>query len=180
MIRHPPAAVAAGVCYGRTDLPLRAPAGACAGGLTRLIAATLARPAPVFTSPLQRCAVLARALHPAPEEDPRLMEMHFGDWEMRRWSDLPRGEIDAWAADPVGLVVPGGESVAALCRRTGDFLHDLGRRGIGEAVLVTHGGVMRACVRHLAPTEAAWLSLPFACGSASLIDGDRLCWKDRV
>jgi alpha-ribazole phosphatase len=179
LIRHPPAAVPEGVCYGRTDLPLRAPADGCAERLTRLIAAAFVRPPPLFTSPSQRCAVLARALHPAPEEDPRLMELDFGDWEMRRWSELPRGQIDAWAADPVGYAVPGGESVAALCRRTGDFLHELARRRIEDAVLVTHGGVMRACVRRLVPTQSAWLSLSFAYGSASLIDGRRLRWRNR-
>jgi len=179
LIRHPPAAVADGVCYGRADLPLRDPADACAGRLARLISASFATPPPLFTSPLQRCAVLARLLHPAPQADARLMEMDFGDWELRHWDQLPRGQIDAWATDPLGHVVPGGEAVAALCRRTGDFLDDLARRGIRDAVLVTHGGVMRACVAHLVPGHAAWQSLSFMYGSASLIEGGHLRWRNR-
>lgn len=128
--------MAAGLCYGRTDLPL---AEDVAGWAQNLRAAT-AEKLPCYTSPLQRCRLLAEALHPAPEADPRLMEMDFGAWEMQPWDAIPRAGLDAWAADPLGFAPPGGESVTQMQARLLDFLAE---RTETELLLVTHGGVIK-------------------------------------
>ena len=74
----------------------------------------------IVASPLRRAQDLARRLGD-PETDARLVEMDFGAWEKRRWDDLPRDEIDAWAADFTGYAPPGGESVGAMAARTVDW-----------------------------------------------------------
>lgn len=170
LIRHPKPAIDTGICYGRSDLGLAEDAIVRAAALRPLLPAD----APLWSSPLRRCLELAQALHAAPAIDARLMEMHFGDWEMRRWDDIPRHQLDAWAADPVGYAPPGGESPAAMRRRVAALLAELPE----VAVLVAHGGVLRACVAEL--TGAAdWHALHFDYGSATLIEDGRLIWKNR-
>jgi alpha-ribazole phosphatase len=162
LIRHPPPEVAAGLCYGATDLALAGDAHTTAAALRARLPPAL----PVFSSPLQRCLALARALHPAPVNDPRLAEMNFGAWEMCAWNDIERAALDAWAADPLHYTPPGGESVSRMEQRVLDFLADLERLNHAAAILVTHAGVMKIISGHaqrLPPAD--WMQLRFACGS---------------
>lgn len=142
LIRHPPPQIAAGVCYGRSDVAVRAQ------DCLRIAADLLGQGgwpqgAPVFSSPSQRCRALALRLHAAPVFDARLMEMDFGLWEMRAWDDIPRQEVDAWAADTVHYRPGGGESAEQMAHRIMAFLSDLHERAGPEAVIVGHGGSLR-------------------------------------
>ena len=154
LLRHPKPQVAAGVCYGSTDLAI-AP-----GELERVLAelSDLPNQATVYSSPLRRCAELARRLPcAAPRFDPRLVEMDFGDWEMRRWDDIARAEIDAWAADLVHYRPGGGDSVLHMAQRVAGFYADLQRQQ-ADAIVVCHAGTIRllaACHAGLAPADAA-------------------------
>jgi alpha-ribazole phosphatase len=170
LIRHPKPDIDTGVCYGRSDLGIVEDAAERAAALRALLPGA----APLYTSPLRRCLELARLLHAAPVIDERLLEMHFGAWEMQRWDEIPRQQIDAWAADPVGYAPPGGESPAELRRRVAALLGELPE----VAVLVAHGGVLRACVAELVGS-ADWHELHFDYGSASLIEDGRLVWRNR-
>jgi alpha-ribazole phosphatase len=172
LVRHPPPAVAAGTCYGRTDLPLAADPAACAGALRALLPAD----APLYSSPLLRCRRLAELLHPAPVIDARLRELDFGEWEMQRWDAIDRAALDAWAGDPLGFAPPGGEAVADLRLRVADFLAQLP----DEAVLIGHAGVMKLCAAELAGVPAAtWFAMRFDYGTATLIEDGRLVWQNR-
>lgn len=158
LIRHPPPQVAAGICYGRTDLALADDVAAAAAR----IRPQLPPHVPLFTSPLQRCRQLADALHPAPQSDERLQEMHFGDWEMTPWSQIQREALDRWAADPLGYAPPQGESVGELQRRVLHFLCETQDRGLKSAALVTHAGVMKVIVgrvQEMLPRQ--WMALKF-------------------
>lgn len=170
LIRHPPPAVAPGICYGATDLPLAGDPAACAAALAPLLPAD----APVFSSPLERCRRLAERLHGAPIVDRRIREIDFGDWEMQPWDRLDRALLDAWAADPYHFTPPGGEAVAALRARVAAFLAGLP----DEAVLVAHAGVIKACAAELAG-EADWFGLRFDYGAVSLIEDGRFAWRNR-
>lgn len=171
LIRHPPPDVAPGICYGRTDLGLAADPAPLAQSLRALLPAAV----PLYSSPLARARLLAEALHPAPRFDDRLREIDFGHWEMQPWDGLDRGLLDAWAADPFGFAPPGGEAVAALRARVAGFLAELA----GDAVLVAHAGVIKACAAELAG-EADWFGLRFDYGAASLIEDGRFVWKNRA
>ncbi|MYN05577.1 phosphoglycerate mutase [Pseudoduganella sp. DS3] len=142
LIRHPQPEVAPGVCYGSSDLP--AAAAALAQGhaaLTPQLAPLLARGAHLYSSPLRRCSALAGLLG-APTLDARLAEMDFGAWELRAWSDIPRAEVDAWAADLLDYRPGGGETVREVAARVQSFLYQLHDRQQG-AVIVCHAGTMR-------------------------------------
>lgn len=169
LIRHPPPAVAPGICYGTTDLPLADDPGIHAEALRHLLPADV----PLFSSPLARCRRLADLLHPAPIIDARIREIDFGDWEMQAWDQLDRALLDAWAADPCRFVPPGGEAVAALRTRVAAFLAELP----DAAVLVAHAGVIKVCAAELAGA-ADWFALRFDYGTASLIEDGRFVWRN--
>jgi alpha-ribazole phosphatase len=142
LVRHPQPEVGQGMCYGASDVAVseaelaRVHAGLRAAGLPGDL--------PVYASPLQRCARLARRLQPAaPVLDARLAEMDFGRWEMQAWDAIPRAEIDAWAADLLHYRPGGAESVLDVARRVAAFLDGLRQAGHREALLVCHAGTIR-------------------------------------
>lgn len=158
LIRHPAPRVDAGICYGRTDLTLAEDVAAAAARISPQLPPHL----PVFTSPLQRCRLLADALHPTPQPDLRLQEMNFGAWEMSPWNLIQREALDGWAADPLGYRPPNGESVGQLQERVQNFIAETRREGMERAVLVTHAGVIKVIVGHAQGLPAKqWMALSF-------------------
>ncbi len=158
LIRHPRPLIAPGICYGQLDIACEDPS-AAAERLRRELPAGL----PVWSSPLQRCRVLAEALHPAPRVDHRLAEMHFGEWEGMRWDDIPREELDAWAANVLDYAPPSGESPRQLQARALEFVASLSEP---EAILVTHAGIIRmlqAFWGNLPPESWSELHVDYAC-----------------
>lgn len=160
LIRHGKPEVDIGICYGSSDLPVREQEH------RRVMEATLPalpRAVPVVSSPLQRCRVLAEAIAEAadaPEmsQDSRLAEIHFGEWEMRTWDEIPRSEIDAWATDVVHYQPGKGESVLDVATRVRDFYDDMRGSGITEAIIVCHAGTIRLlqqCLSHTLPVDIA-------------------------
>lgn len=142
LVRHPQPDIAQGLCYGASDVPV-APA-----DLTRvhlmLSDAGLPGDLPVYASPLQRCALLARRMQPAVLHfDTRLAEMDFGAWEMRAWDAIPRDEVDAWAADLLHYRPGGAECVLDVARRVSAFVDELRQAGHAQALLVCHAGTIR-------------------------------------
>lgn len=159
LVRHPQPMIAPGICYGRSDLAV-APE-----QLAQTLAAlstTLPQGLPLYSSPLQRCAILAAQLaaplrSPAPQLDARVAEIDFGDWELRPWDDIARTDIDAWAADLVNYRPGGGESLLQMAIRIAAFYADLQRQQ-GDAIVICHAGAMRllsACHAGLAPADMA-------------------------
>ena len=84
LVRHPKPNCEKGLCYGRLDLECDAAAlDAAASRLT-----DIARGHRIVSSPSRRALDLAARLGGAAVLEPRLQELHFGDWEGRRWQDL--------------------------------------------------------------------------------------------
>jgi len=190
LIRHPRPLVAPGVCYGQLDLPLAEPVASAAAPLRAALLA--ARPAgdadaplTVISSPLQRCRLLAAALHPAPRFDPRLLEVDFGAWEGTPWEAIPRADLDRWAADPFGFTPPGGEAPATMAARVVAFAADLEALAAGgDLVVVAHHGPLRVLAAHLLglpPTAALRLQFDFARLACFSVDraGTVLRWLNR-
>jgi alpha-ribazole phosphatase len=142
-------------CYGRLEVALTPHFAAEADAL----AARLARPDRVVTSPLARCRRLAdhlgARLHAPVAVDADWQEIDFGRWEGLPWSEVPRPELDAWAADLMHARPHGGESVAMLLARTRRAL-DRCRAAPGHALVVTHAGPIRAALLATGGNAAAW------------------------
>lgn len=149
LIRHPRPAIEHGICYGRSDVAVLEGEEEYAAQALRL---RLPGNAPLYSSPALRCRGLAQklaaALHGgAIDVDARLLEMDFGSWEMRRWDDIPREEIDAWAGDLLAYPPGGKESVLQFARRVHAFYEEL-RSKRQDAIVVCHAGtirLLRAC-----------------------------------
>jgi alpha-ribazole phosphatase len=142
LIRHTRIAAPAGVCYGRSDVPLAATFPEDARAVRERLPWI---PAEVWTSPAQRCRALAEQLGAAQVRiDPRLQELDFGEWEGRRWNEFHGPASVAWARDPWNERPPAGETAAELWARVQAFRAELLARGADRIALVTHAGVIRA------------------------------------
>jgi alpha-ribazole phosphatase len=159
LVRHPRPAVEAGICYGAADVPVDAAELDLARAALR--AYGLPGQLPVYASPLGRCAVLARSLPAVSLRfDARLAEMDFGSWEMRAWSEIPRADVDAWAADLLHYRPGGGESVLDVAARVASFVDELRASAVPEALVICHAGTIRllAAMREGLPLEQAALA----------------------
>jgi alpha-ribazole phosphatase len=161
--------VAPGICYGQSDLPLQMPI-AQQTETVNALRDRLPKEAPVFSSPLLRCAELAAMLDAAYVQDVRLQEMHFGAWEMHAWEDIGPQALDTWANDLAGFRPPEGETGYEVQQRALAWLREISDRH-HEVVVVTHAGVMRALqAHHQALPGAAWLTLRYDYGQLVRLD----------
>lgn len=160
LVRHPRPIVAANTCYGSTDLSVAAEELALARAS---LLPVLPKKAALFSSPLRRCRELSVSLAEtlecqAPTYDERLAEMHFGDWEMRSWDDIPRASVNAWSNDMVAYQPGGGESVLQVAQRVRAFRDELSGLNIEHAIVICHAGIIRllaACEHGLSAPEMA-------------------------
>lgn len=147
LLRHAAVALEAGLCYGASDVPAHA---ALTQEAALQAAAILPAGLPIATSALGRARKLGAALHTLrpdlgpPQADARLNEMNFGQWELQPWNAIPRSAFEAWMADFAHHRFGGAESTQALLNRVAAALGELRASGEGEAVWVTHAGVIRA------------------------------------
>ena len=152
LIRHPKTVAPGGTCYGALDLEASPERLAADTGRN---AAILPPDARFVCSPQRRARALAEALAGGlVETDARLVEMDFGEWEGRLWADLPRDEIDAWAADVGGYAPPGGESVEAVHARVMDWWEGVEITD-SPLVVVSHGGPLRLIAAHVTGSTPA-------------------------
>ena len=153
LIRHTTLQIAAGICYGQSDIDVSANFMDEANALKQKLANS--QFAAIYSSPLQRCAKLAGSLDRAePILDVRLMELHFGDWELQAWDDIPRDYFDIWAQDYANLAPPNGETFSQLQARGLSFLAEMLAKHKAEHIaIVTHGGMIRALLAHVLNME---------------------------
>jgi alpha-ribazole phosphatase len=177
LIRHPRPNDVAGLCYGRQDVPVDAESVARAAAMVReQIPEPVLRAAGIFTSPSERCMLLARELAAprAPSVALDLQEMSFGAWEGRNWEAVPRDQLDAWAAD-VWDYRPGGAESAAMVAQRWRRWSTLMRRTMNVSVIaVTHAGVIRvalACAGILNTSTFSQSAIDF--GSVHRVDAER-------
>jgi alpha-ribazole phosphatase len=181
LIRHTAVKALPGICYGRSEVPVAESFAADVEGLMKTLRERMrmARdeselagrglPRVIWTSPAERCRVVAEILRAKINEDrdrevsveirvdERLAELNFGAWESQSWDTLRGPEVDAWMNDPWRKRPPGGETAEEMWTRVGAFRAE--RRGEdrfrSNDLVVTHGGVIRAW-RSLAEEREWW------------------------
>ena len=149
LIRHTSLQIQSGVCYGQSDIDVAA---SFADELNQLmLKLSDTRFDAIYASPLQRCSKLALALEQGEVlHDERLKELHFGDWEMQAWDEIPRETFDVWAQNYADLAPPNGETFSQLQQRGLMFLNDmLNKHAEQNLLVVTHGGMIRAYLAHV-------------------------------
>lgn len=148
LLRHTALSQATGICYGRSDLPLAATSAEDIAAVLAMLPAVDR----IVSSPATRCRKLAEAAQRAQRGsrvtltyDERWFELDFGRWEARPWDDVPRADLDAWAADTWNVAPGGGENAKALYARVASALDDLRKDGgAGRTLVVAHAGSLRA------------------------------------
>ncbi|MGI9255358.1 MAG: histidine phosphatase family protein [Salinispira sp.] len=151
-VRHPEADIPENICYGHSDPE----PGSGWQERIQLFAGMLGRENNkidvIISSPLRRCKIaaeyLAGLLNVRLIIDDRLMEINFGEWEGRSYTELWEKEerYRIWMNDWKTAACPGGESLPMLTDRLRGFLrspsapyspHENG------VLLFTHAGVIR-------------------------------------
>jgi broad specificity phosphatase PhoE len=148
LVRHcEPDEDARGRCYGSLDVGL-----SDAGRAHALeLAARLSADA-VWTSPRLRARETAAPLAADPFVDDDLRELDFGELEGRTFDEIAASMPDLyreWMETPTRVRFPRGECWADLKERAVRSI----ARIEGDAIVVTHGGVIRAAL-------SDWLAIP--------------------
>lgn len=146
LIRHTTPHIEKGVCYGQSDLDLVE----TYSDEFRTVVSKLPHEFDAYyTSPLKRCLHLTMHLTEEFNTDHRLMEFNFGDWEMKKWDDIPKAHIDPWMKDFVNVSVPSGESMAAMNERVKAFFAELVTKDYNRVAVITHSVVIRIVLCHV-------------------------------
>ncbi len=103
----------------------------------------------VVSSDLSRAVTTADAIMGARQRLPHvpgLREMHFGDWELRRFDEIEAEDpahIRAFWESPGDIAPPNGESWNQVSRRVDDAVDELRMRHTGrDLVIVAHFGAI--------------------------------------
>ncbi len=141
LIRHTTPDITPGICYGQTDLSLT---DSFEQEKAEVHNKLLSRYDAIYTSPLQRCALLADSIE-APKRfiDDRLIEYNFGDWELLPWSEFKSEGAKSWMNNFVDQPAPNGDSMISMQQRVMEFFDALLQKNYSSVALVTHSGVQR-------------------------------------
>ena len=178
LVRHTAVDVESGTCYGQSDVPLKesfeSEAAIVKAKLDALVDSGI-KFNEVYTSPLSRCVKLATycGYADANKED-KIKEINFGEWELRKFSEIKDPRLQEWYDNYLEVRVTGGESFRDQFERVAEFLGKLRNSELlsrnseldsefrshtppsNAALLFTHGGVIgcaRVFAKQLAPEE---------------------------
>lgn len=166
---------------GRTDVALTQTGFDQMQASWRILSARLAQGSALASSPLQRCQRFAQSLQ---GQAPLRGELALCDWaremDFGQWDGLPQSEVyrcwpelaDGFWREPQRHTPPDGEPLEHFCQRVWlgwqQWLGELAAAELPGALLVCHGGVMRALLSHVLQPEhlpgAPWftsLDLPY-------------------
>ncbi|WP_439183263.1 alpha-ribazole phosphatase [Carboxylicivirga taeanensis] len=144
LIRHTTPKVEKGICYGQLDLDVNNDFDCEAKAIMEQLPSQ--KFCSVYTSPLQRCSMLAQKLfyQQTITQEERLKELNFGDWEGMAWNTIDKERLKEWGDNYLLQPPPNGESFSELMHRVDDFYSYLISKSYQRVALVTHSGIMRA------------------------------------
>lgn len=158
LVRHTEPAIEKGICYGQADIEIKADE-------FRMSVSGISDQLPddidiIYSSPLKRCSHLAEHIQSLQYSllqvrlDPRLKELHFGDWELKAWDEINQADLQPWMEDFVNKRTPNGESNMDLHVRALSFLDDL-PESANKIAVFTHAGVIRSILTAVNGTALA-------------------------
>ncbi|MCR4995012.1 MAG: alpha-ribazole phosphatase family protein [Bacteroidales bacterium] len=163
LIRHTSVDVPPGTCYGWSDVPVsphfEEEAAACKQRLMGLSFDV------VYTSPLTRAKQLANYCGFSDAiDEPRMMEMYMGDWEMKRFDEIQDPQLREYYENYLDSPTRNGESFRDLYKRVTDFISELRRNVSAEACVAVfcHGGPIICAMAYagIFPVEEGYANLP--------------------
>jgi len=148
IIRHTTPDIEKGICYGQSDLDVANSFESEVSQILRKV--TSNTDTKVYSSPLKRCTKLASKFSNEIITDDRLMEINFGDWELKKWDDIPRKESDPWMNDFVNVTTPNGETYKEMFQRVNEVFSEITSKNEAKKIIIaTHGGVIRCILSKL-------------------------------
>jgi len=150
LVRHTTPRVEKGICYGQSDLDISDSFELESKEILEKI--NFDSETKVYSSPSKRCTKLAALFNPIFKEDKRIFEINFGDWELKKWDDIPSEEMTPWMTDFVNVKVPNGESYVELNKRSNEFFNEVIRNAASKNIIVCHSGVIRSILAKLTET----------------------------
>jgi broad specificity phosphatase PhoE len=136
----------------------------------------------VYSSPLRRAMQtaepVAAVLKLAIQTDPRLMEVHAGEFQDKLRIHLEAqypAEMARWHGGDPDFPLPGGETRRHLMQRGHEVFQQIARGGHQQVVVVSHGGLLTAALKALLEIPAGRHPFVLHNGSISqleLRDGD--------
>ena len=144
LIRHTRVNVDTAVCYGNSDVELAHTFQSERNVIEQKL--PLSQEWVIYSSPLQRSVQLATALLPGvkPLIDKRLMEINFGNWELKKWEEINKQELTNWMNDFVNVQCSGGESYKNVYERSTEFFNDCISKKHKQVLIISHAGVIRS------------------------------------
>ena len=137
-----------GICYGQSDIRTELSDPEAVDVLVEQLAAQAVAVTRVASSPQRRAcgpaAMLATRLGVEHAVDARLCELHFGEWEGRRFADLEtEPSFQLWMREWETARPPGGERLSDLVGRVRAWWMEASAEP-GVTLAITHAGVIRA------------------------------------
>ncbi|MEN1785179.1 MAG: alpha-ribazole phosphatase [Bacteroidota bacterium] len=172
IVRHTTPDIDKGICYGQSDVSLAVTFPEEAKQVLRQLPK---KPIVVYSSPSKRCVALAQQIpYQNMVQSADLMEMNFGDWELKPWSDIPKETLNPWMEDFVNYKVPDGESMRILADRVNHWFEHLHTTNDETVVIVTHAGPIRVLLSaiHQTPLEEAFERYQVAYGEVFIVSED--------
>jgi alpha-ribazole phosphatase len=147
LIRHTEVIGSKSICYGQSNPPLADTFSEEAAALKAKLPAYFDA---IYSSPLLRCKLLAEELgYQDVQFKAALMEVNFGTWEGKTWSEIPQSELDPWMSDFVNIAPPEGESLITMYKRIIIFLENLRKQPHKKVLLISHAGVIRNIISYI-------------------------------
>lgn len=147
VIRHTPVGIHKDICYGQSELPL---ADTFLEDIDRYRKELPHDIDIIFSSPSTRCTTLATAIDATiVVKENALLEINFGDWENKKWSDLPPDALHAWMENFVETKTPNGENLIEVFDRVKTFFDELRAKDYKKVLIVSHAGVIRCIWSYL-------------------------------
>ena len=140
LIRHTTPDIKKGICYGQSNIGVTNTFEEEANLIKKELLHNSSKTI-YFSSPLNRCKLLAKELSDKIIYDNRLKELNFGDWELKKWNDIDKEELDIWMKDFVHVKTTNGESYIELQTRTVQFINEIKQLDAERIVVITHAGL---------------------------------------
>ena len=143
LIRHTAVDVAAGICYGQSDVALADSFETEASAVQKQLLNKHFDA--VYSSPLQRCTKLAHFCgYNNPILDNKLLELNFGAWELQEWDQIQDPQLNHYFENWIDRAPTHGESFRELVARVANFMEELKATPHQNIAIFSHGGVIRA------------------------------------
>ncbi len=153
---------------GQADVPLNARGREQAAKLARSLSETSI--AAIYSSDLSRARETAERLAQVSGLqvciDPRLREIHQGEWQGQLFTDIQAKYADEFhqrKKHPMSMAPPGGETAFQVRERVLGAIQDIGHKHLGRTVaIVSHGFAIAVLLAHYqnVPIEQVWDLIP--------------------